>query len=109
MARYILCTEQDIPSGVRFDLPARFSGRFVQVEYGGFSRSEHDTGAPYKRVTDRTRPQDGPTYYRRVDGDGPVYQIIDRDGAVLSEHARRHEADMIALGRPWTVRVRGEG
>jgi len=59
---YVPCTLDEIPEGVRFDVPGRNQGQIVEVAYGGFSRGEHGAGDPYKRVVDRS---EGPTprYY----------------------------------------------
>ena len=65
-AKYIEIPANEIPYGVRFDVSARTQGQMIEVAYGGFLRSEHGVGDPYKRVTDRT--DRSVTYYhmRRV-------------------------------------------
>lgn len=52
---YVECKESDIPSFVRWDVPARNQGQIVEVAYGaiGLAR-EADVGDPYKRVVDRS-------------------------------------------------------
>lgn len=53
---YEPCRSEDIPSGVRFDVPRALQGQTVEVEYGGFGHGEHAPGAPFKKVTDRSAP-----------------------------------------------------
>lgn len=61
--KYAKISEQDVPAGVRFDVPARHQGQMKEVAYGGTRRDVHDEGDEYKCVTDRS---DGSvTYYRR--------------------------------------------
>lgn len=58
-----------IPAGVRFDVPPRHSGQIVEIAYGGFDRTVHDEGDLYRRETDQSVPTGKPgrvTYYRRV-------------------------------------------
>jgi len=65
--RYSLIPESAIPAGVRFDTPRRNQGQIVEYSFGGFSRAEHDDGAPYMRVTDASLRADDPSrvcYYR---------------------------------------------
>jgi hypothetical protein len=52
--QYTPISEDKVPAGVRFDCPRRLQGQTIEREFGGFSRSEHDDGDLYMRVTDRT-------------------------------------------------------
>lgn len=52
MTRYIRCDEKSIPQGVRFDVPRRNQGQFIEVAYGDFGHSPNDDGDPWKRVRD---------------------------------------------------------
>lgn len=61
---YKKCELNDVPATVRFDVPRRNQGQMVEIAYGGFERAEHDEGAPFKRVTDRS--EQTTTYYRAV-------------------------------------------
>lgn len=66
---YTPITPNQVPDGLRFDVPRRNQGQIVEVAYGGpmSQRSEHDEGAPYKRVTDASEPPSSPDrvrYYR---------------------------------------------
>lgn len=63
---YASIKERDVPTGVRFDTPARNQGQIVERAYGGFRKGEHDDDDPYMRVVDRSRPLDPPKYYRRI-------------------------------------------
>lgn len=66
---YVTCSKGEIPSGVRFDVPARFQGQIVETAFGGFGRSENDYGDEYRRVTDQSMPIGHPervTYAKRV-------------------------------------------
>lgn len=62
---YDECSEQDIPTTVRFDTPGRNQGQFVEVQYGGWSRFMHDVGDPYKRVIDHSVGPGSIRWYRR--------------------------------------------
>ena len=53
---YIEINEDQIPAGVRFDVPARNQGQIVEIAYGGYDRAEHDEGDPYQRVIDKSEP-----------------------------------------------------
>ena len=61
--KYTECSERDVPAGVRFDTPRRHQGQAVEVQYGGFERAEHDSGAPWKRIVERALGGKA-TYYR---------------------------------------------
>lgn len=52
--RYVRIGREEIPTKVRFDVPKRHAGQMIEVAYGGFSRHEHDDGAPFKRVIDKS-------------------------------------------------------
>lgn len=65
--KYIKCRESDVPDNVRFDTPRRHQGQIIEIQYGGFSRYEHDEGDPYKRVIDHS-VGGSKTYYRRERG-----------------------------------------
>lgn len=61
----------EVPKGIRFDVPARNQGQIIEVAYGDRMAvtAENDAGAPWKRVTDTSLPPGHPervTYYRRV-------------------------------------------
>lgn len=61
----------EVPEGIRFDVPARNQGQIIEVAYGDRMelKAENDAGAPWKRVTDTSLPPSHPervTYYRRV-------------------------------------------
>lgn len=59
---YTRIPQSQVPPTVRFDVPARCGGQIVEVAYGGFGRHAHDSGDPYKRITDQS---DGEvTYYK---------------------------------------------
>jgi len=61
---YIPCREEDIPRGVKWDVPSRCTGQIVETAYGAFGRDGADYGDPYRRRHDRS---DGTTkYYRMV-------------------------------------------
>lgn len=71
--KYVVCGQDCIPETVRFDVPGRYQGQTVEVAYGGYSRGEHDSGDPYKRVRDRS---DGRvTYYRWTTAEEPMTGI----------------------------------
>lgn len=77
---YTRIPQSAIPSDVCFDVPRRCAGQMVEVAYGGFGgfcRPEHDSGSPYKRITDTSDRE--VTYYKW--SDAPV----DRD-AYCKEH-----------------------
>lgn len=59
---YTPIAESQIPDGVRFDVPGDCQGQTIEVAYGGFSRTEHGEGAPYRRVHDQSLPH-AITYY----------------------------------------------
>ncbi len=61
---YTKIEESQVPAGVRFDVPRHNQGQIVEVAYGGFDRSEHGNGDPYKRVTDRS--DRSVAFYKRV-------------------------------------------
>lgn len=63
-AAYVECSRESVPAAVRFDIPRRNQGQAIEVAYGGFDRSEHDDGAPYKRVVDHGEGPDARKYYR---------------------------------------------
>jgi hypothetical protein len=68
---YSKITATEIPAGVRFDVPRSNQGQHVEVAYGGSasSRTEHDVGARYKRVTDYSEPVgsvDRVEYFKRA-------------------------------------------
>lgn len=52
--KYVRCSENDIPAGVRFDVPQRNAGQIVEIAYGGLGRAEHDEGDEYMRRHDRS-------------------------------------------------------
>jgi hypothetical protein len=64
--KFIPCALDDIPAGVRFDVPGRNQGQIVEVAYGDRGREEHDSGSPYRRTRDRSMPCDPFTYERRI-------------------------------------------
>lgn len=68
MTKYIPCSLESIPDGVRFDVPRRNQGHGTadEVAYGGFSRGEHDDGDLYKRVRTATEAirGEGGRYYK---------------------------------------------
>lgn len=51
-----------VPTNIRFDVPGRCAGQIVEVAYGGYRRYEHDSGDPYKRITDQNNGE--VTYYK---------------------------------------------
>ena len=57
-------TLDQIPDGVRFDVPMHRQGQIVEVAYGGFGRPEHGPGDEYKRVHDRSEGPNAVRYYR---------------------------------------------
>lgn len=68
-ARYVRCSEADIPAAVRFDVPRRCEGQTVEVAYGTFSRSEAAYGDPFMREIDRSVGPGAARYYRLVRSD----------------------------------------
>lgn len=69
MAKYREINADQIPANIRFDVPARFQGQVIEFAYGGTGRYEHDSGAPYRRVTDYSIAAGQPgrvTFYKRV-------------------------------------------
>jgi hypothetical protein len=63
---YKRITSDQLPKGVRFDVPPQNQGQAIEVAYGGFARSEHCDGDPYRRVTDRSIGNGVVTYYKMV-------------------------------------------
>lgn len=59
---YIAVPESHVPQHIRFDVPARHQGQHIEVAYGGYDKYEHDEGADWKCVTDRSTGST--TYYR---------------------------------------------
>lgn len=61
---------EDLPDGLRFDVPGVNAGQIIEVAYGDRAeyRSENARGAPYKRVLDRS--DNTVEYFRRV---GPAF------------------------------------
>lgn len=57
-------TLDQVPDGVRFDVPPHRQGQIVEVAYGGFGRAEHGPGDEYKRVHDRSEGPSAVRYYR---------------------------------------------
>lgn len=62
---YVQIKAEQVPEGIRFDVPSRHQGQAEEVAFGGCSRTEHDAGDPYKRVTDRSVYPPTVTYYKR--------------------------------------------
>lgn len=63
VVKYVECSKDEIPEGVRFDVPRQNQGQIVEVAYGDFGRAENGIGDPWKRVTDAS--DRSVTYYRR--------------------------------------------
>ena len=61
--KYTEISQDQVPAGVRFDVPRHLQGQIIEVAYGGFSRWEHGPGDLYKRVTDRS--DRSVSYYKR--------------------------------------------
>ena len=55
---YVPIPGRDVPITVRFDTPGRHQGQIIEVAYGevttGRASAEHDHGATYRRVLDRS-------------------------------------------------------
>jgi len=66
MKTYVEIKRSEVPGGVRFDVPRRNQGQIVEIAYGGFARSEHDEGDPYKRETDRSLPAEQRTKFYKL-------------------------------------------
>lgn len=49
---YAPCRAEEIPAGVRFDVPRRNQGQMIEIAYGGFGRAEHGPGDEYMRRRD---------------------------------------------------------
>ncbi len=65
---YEVIDQASIPDAVRFDVPGRHQGQIVEYAFGGVGRYEHDDGAPFMRVTDRSLAPGHAeylTYYKR--------------------------------------------
>lgn len=93
--KYTETPAASVPNTVRFDTPARFQGQIVEVAYGGNSRHEHDDGAPWKRVIDRSLAPSHPdreTYYSLV---APVVAADSYQG--MTNAARRADERAAAL------------
>jgi hypothetical protein len=63
---YKRITSDQLPKGLRFDVPKQNQGQAIEIAYGGFSRGEHSDGDPYRRVTDRSIGPAAVTYYKMV-------------------------------------------
>lgn len=62
---YSTVASSRVSDRVRFDVPHRNLGQIVEVAYGGYGRVEHEYGAPYKRVIDRSLSAT-PVYYEWI-------------------------------------------
>ncbi len=62
LAEYVECAAQAVPPTIRFDVPGRNRGQFVEVAYGTFGKACAERGDPYMRITDRTTTT-GPTFF----------------------------------------------
>lgn len=51
---YTEITEDQIPSGVRFDLVPKTQGKLIEISWGGFSKRPHSAGSAFKKVYDRS-------------------------------------------------------
>jgi hypothetical protein len=94
MTKYVECKEDEIPEGVRFDVPRHHQGQIVEIAYGGFGRGEHGDGDPFKRVTDQSLPVGEQTTYYRL----AVFEkqeVIDRIIArCIANKTWREECDL---------------
>lgn len=64
MHKYEKISASQVPTGVRFDVPARNGGQIVEIAYGGFDRAPHDDGDLFKRIRDRSVGPNAYEYYR---------------------------------------------
>ena len=65
-AKYVRCSEADIPAAARWCVPRRNQGQTVEVAYASPGRrDEADHGDEYRRTTDRSTGT--VTYERRSD------------------------------------------
>lgn len=92
-AIYIPCAVDEIPAGVRWDVPGRNQGQIVEVAYATPVRcnSEAGPGDEYRRTTDGS---DGSVGYERREDVAPVrWGALERTRGSIVTFSRREEAE----------------
>jgi hypothetical protein len=65
MSNYVKIKAEQVPIGIRFDVPAVNQGQIVEIAYGTFGRYEACDGDLYKRITDRSCGE--VEFFKRID------------------------------------------
>jgi hypothetical protein len=99
MTTYLTCTIDEIPAGLRWDVPGRNAGQIIEVACAAAEHyaSEAGPGDEYQRTTDGNTGR--VTYARREDVEPLRWVALDRTRAALAEFPSRTAAE--GYSRAW--------